>query len=75
MLVLQGGMLLIVRSEDRKAKLGFTALQEKARLKKEKEEVDAKYKHALVDGRKEEVMTLSKFSAKVCSEAHCRFLL
>ena len=30
-------------------------LQEKDRLKKEKDEAEAKYKHALVDGRKEQV--------------------
>ena len=33
----------------------MTALQEKDRLKKEKDEAEAKYKHALVDGRKEQV--------------------
>ena len=40
------------------AEWGVTALQEKARLKKEKEEAEAKYKYALVDGRKEQVLTL-----------------
>ena len=29
-------------------------LQEKERLKKEKDEAEAKFKHALVDGRKEQ---------------------
>ena len=30
-------------------------MQEKERLKKEKDEAEAKFKHALVDGRKEQV--------------------
>lgn len=34
-----------------------TVLQEKDRLKKDKDEAEAKYKHALVDGRKEQVKT------------------
>ena len=34
-----------------------TVLQEKDRLKKEKDEAEVKYKYALVDGRKEQVGT------------------
>ena len=37
------------------AKLFMSRVQEKERLKKEKDEAEAKFKHALVDGRKEQV--------------------
>ena len=40
-------------------------MQEKERLKKEKDEAEAKFKHALVDGRKEQVPV-----PKACPEAH-----
>ena len=37
----------------------FAVLQEKDRLKKEKDEAEVKFKYALVDGRREQVSSLS----------------
>lgn len=56
----------------------FAALQEKDRLKKEKDEADAKFKYALVDGRREQVSSLSPLlqpgtlaSSDIRCQSHC----
>ena len=41
------------------ATVEFAWLQEKDKIKKEKEESEAKFKHALVDDRKEQVCAAS----------------
>jgi hypothetical protein len=42
-------------------------VQEKEKLKKEKEEAEAKYKWAIVDGRKEQVCLLYHFMSMIRS--------